>query len=141
MEALSVEERLKRLEKENKRLRKLIQTIVPQPGRIVEAERFVLRDASGKTRAELGLVEDEPSLQLYDASGKVRAVLRLIAGWPALWLIDASGKPRVALGVDADELRRQLAGASGKPLAALVVTGAAGIQLFDEAGNVTWRAP
>jgi hypothetical protein len=75
MDALAIEERLNRLEKENKRLMTLIEAMVtmvapggdlppaaatgvrawpPRLGRTVEAERFVLRDASGKPRAAKG---------------------------------------------------------------------------------------
>ena len=39
-------------------------------GRIVEARKFVLRDAAGRVRAELGLMRDgEPRMVLLDARG------------------------------------------------------------------------
>jgi hypothetical protein len=140
MEVLSIEERLKRLEEENKRLRLLALGVVvlsggslllaaatavrarlPQPVRIVEAERFVLRDASGKTRAVLGMDADGLGLRFYDASGKVRAVLGLIADWPRLTLSDASGKPRAWLEGTPDGAALDLTDASGKPRAELSV--------------------
>jgi hypothetical protein len=138
MEALSVEERLKRLGKENKRLRLLAWGVVvlaggslllaasgvrarpPQLGRIVEAERFVLRDASGKPRAVLGMDADEPGLWLYDAGGKPRAALAVTADRPGLALYDASGNARAALAVTA---------------------GGPALWLYDKAGNVIWAAP
>ena len=39
-------------------------------GRIVEARKFVLRDAAGRVRAELGVMRDgEPRIALLDARG------------------------------------------------------------------------
>jgi hypothetical protein len=44
----------------------------PQPNRpsTVEAQSFVLRDASGAVRGQLSVKGDKAGLELYDASGK-----------------------------------------------------------------------
>ena len=84
----------------------------------MEAERFVLRDARGRTRATLGWEADEtPRLTLHDAGGRPRAVLTVGAGGaPGLTLLDADGATvRAALVVGPD--------------------GAPGFALFDPAGK------
>lgn len=82
--------RLNRLEQENRRLRRvgaagllvlsaLVLTAQTPPAyvsRVVEAERFVVRDAKGTTRAAIGLAPDgSASLALYDRQGDSRAGL------------------------------------------------------------------
>jgi mono/diheme cytochrome c family protein len=57
------------------------------PPRVVEAERFVLRDVNGQVRAELRLVEGQPSLELFDDGGKRRLRFGL----------DSDGSARVLL--------------------------------------------
>lgn len=76
----------------------------PQPARVVEAQEFVVRDASGKVRARLGMLDTATAaLSLYDAAENVRA--RLVVGdRPALMLADAArsgpyARWRLALGV------------------------------------------
>lgn len=72
-------------------------------GRTVEAERFVLKDASGRVRASLGLIEGNTMLTLYGPQGSkmkgVAAELGVGQNGPFLWLID--GVPRASLGLDA----------------------------------------
>lgn len=77
----SILRRLERLEKQNRRLKAigaalliLISTILfmgqTGPNRTVEAERFVLKDAQGIARGELGMDSvDRPTLTLRDATG------------------------------------------------------------------------
>ncbi|MCH7824998.1 MAG: hypothetical protein IH849_09375 [Acidobacteria bacterium] len=43
----------------------------------VEAETFVLNDASGVRRAEMSMVLDQPTVTLYDANGQIRGAFRL----------------------------------------------------------------
>jgi len=63
-------------------------------GRVVEAERFVLKDASGRTRVELTVLGDgSPTLGLFDRNGLPRALLGLAPdGTPALALL-GRGEP------------------------------------------------
>jgi hypothetical protein len=47
-------------------------------GRVVEAERFVLKDTSARVRVELTVLEDgSPTLGLFDRNGVPRALLGL----------------------------------------------------------------
>ncbi|MBI1913441.1 MAG: hypothetical protein HYS12_01595 [Planctomycetes bacterium] len=72
--------------------------------KVIEAEKFVLRDSSGKVRAELGdLGHDSIGLRLFDGEGRERAVL-LVAkdGAVGLQLSDDTGFPRAMLGLDPD---------------------------------------
>jgi hypothetical protein len=150
MDALAIEERLNRLEKENKRLRLLalgvvvlaggslllaaatgVRALVARPGRIVEAEGFVLRDASGKTRAALVMTAAWPGLALDDASGKPGAALQDLAGGPSLTLQDSQGFQAV---IGHAALHTPSTGEQS-------TTSAASIHLFDKAGNVIWAAP
>src|SRR5262249_20631281 len=95
-------------------------------GRTVEAERFILRDAAGRTRAEL-MVDGEQSVALRfkdadgmprltvgtengaalivlnEAGGKLRAgLVSLPHGAPGLNLYDTTGKPRAELSLNRD---------------------------------------
>jgi hypothetical protein len=75
-------ERLAALEKQNRRLRRAGALILAGVGvvvltgqvlpknRTVEAERFVLTDANGKSRAELSLDHNSAQLALYDQEGR-----------------------------------------------------------------------
>jgi hypothetical protein len=68
--------------------------------RVVEAERFVVRDARGRARAELGCGRDGVTrLRLRDEAGVVRASLSQGEhGGAELVLRDAAGRERVCVG-------------------------------------------
>ncbi len=81
-----MEERLNRLERENRRLKRaggvvlgviaallLMGHVVGE--KVVEAERFVLLDSSGQPRAVLAVAKGGSGLYLYDNKGKLRAGL------------------------------------------------------------------
>ncbi len=85
------------------------------PSHVVEAERFVLRDPSGRIGAILGWERDDVHLALHDAAGRPRVVLGL-GGGPGLSLLDPDGRTvRAALVIGPD--------------------GAPGLALFDPAGK------
>jgi hypothetical protein len=133
----SVTVRLDRLERENRRWRRLAlaswlviaavgllgqsappSTRPPSASRVIEGERFVLRDAGGRVGATLAWEpSDTPRLALHDPAGKPRAVLNVaVGGSPGLTLLDADGQTtRAALVVGPD--------------------GAPGLALFDPAGK------
>jgi len=115
-------------------------------GRVVEAQKFLLKDATGRVRAEIGptesdkeialrfrdavglprvtvgLQEETSLLVLSDKTGRPRAGLVTLAqGAPAFTLYDTTGRPRVELG-----LARE-----GDPHAALL----------DARGGPAWKAP
>jgi mono/diheme cytochrome c family protein len=70
----------------------------PDGAKVVDAEKFILRGADGKPRAELGLQADRPSLALFDEKGHCRARLAVAADGSAnLSLHDRDGQRRAAL--------------------------------------------
>jgi len=72
-------------------------------GKVVEAEKFVLRDAEGKVRAELGFRDGEPGLVLRDGQGKPRTRLAVLAdGSSSITLYDKEGTGRAVLRVKPD---------------------------------------
>jgi hypothetical protein len=68
----------------------------------VEAQGFILKDANGHVRAELGLTGSSPSLKFKDESGSALVTLALNAdapGGPLLLLSDPQHHASVALSV------------------------------------------
>jgi hypothetical protein len=136
--------------------------------KLVEAEKFLLRDANGMPRAMLAT---QPSgataLVLSDKSGTLRASLNVTpSGSPSLDLYDRKGKSRIVFGVQEDsrpllvfydeneksrvdlEVRQDgtpalaLSNQSGRPKVAMEVRkdGRARVALFDELPNGPARA-
>jgi hypothetical protein len=107
----------------------------------IRANRFILEDDNGKTRAmlivdkdgsalalydengkpgaSLSLFKKGPMLELYAENGKSRAVLTMIEGWPGLTLHDEKGNRRVLLGMLKDGPGLLLNDENGKPRAKL----------------------
>jgi hypothetical protein len=136
----------------------------PAPTRaVVEAERFVLRDASGVARASLSMARDgEPLFLLLDRDGAARAALapshlvlageepgtavKLLVnrgGTPAL-RVEKAGRLRAILGMAGDgTLALGFYGEDGQGRALLDVAanGAPGLTLFNPGGKVVWSAP
>jgi hypothetical protein len=185
-----VEGRLGRLERENRRWRRLATTAMAlvvvalmgqalssaiakghdSPGSrpnllpsVIEAQQFVLRDASGVARAHLRMGADgTPALLFLDRDGTPRTVLapshlvlsgeepgtaaQLVVnrgGTPAL-RIEKLGRLRAVLGMASDgTLALGFYGEDGKGRALLDVgaAGAAGLTLFTPGGKVAWSAP
>jgi hypothetical protein len=134
----SIEERLERLEKQNRWLRMLVLALIflagggvmlsvvsgvraqaPAWKRTVEAGKFVLRDSSGKTRAMLGMIPTGPVLRMYDTSGTPRAALSVSEVGAGLGLYDTSGQMRAVLDMFAGNQNLTLLDASGAQLARL----------------------
>lgn len=107
--------------------------------KIFDAERFIVRGDDGKERASLALSNGVPMFVLRDASNKVRAALGLdSAGVPSLALQDQNGQQRVLLALGSDGtpgvvLRDQ----AGRQRAGLTVAadGSPGLGIFDASGN------
>ncbi len=115
MEALV--QRLNRMERENHRWKWLVavtlavlgvgvvlgQTTPRRVGKVLEAERFVLRDADGKNRAELGVMDGASILFLNDKDGKPGVALSVLPDGPRMvTLLDKNGKTRSVLTARAD---------------------------------------
>lgn len=94
-------ERLHRLERENRRWKRAggvalaVTAAVMLMGqatssKVIEAERFVLRDSQGRNRGGLRvLTDDRPLLQLADEHGRPRAELAVLSNnTPALYFYD-----------------------------------------------------
>jgi hypothetical protein len=75
------------------------------PAKVIEAERFVLRDSRGHIRAELGEGDAHSiALKLYDGQGRCRIELVVASdGASGLQFWDEQGTPRVILALDADQ--------------------------------------
>jgi hypothetical protein len=72
-------------------------------GKVIEAERFVLRDTNGRSRAELGFVDDASVLLLNDKDGKPGVALSVFPNGPRrLSLLDRNGNTRSVLTARAD---------------------------------------
>lgn len=93
-------------------------------GKVIEAEQFILRDASGRVRAELRSSRGGPAgLVLEDSAGRVRAAFTLAAdSTPGLLFLDRTGNPRVTF---------QLQAPGDAPI----------LWLADKNGKVIWKAP
>jgi len=103
--------RLDRLENENRRYKRVATLLLVavgsvflmaqvQPKRVVEAEAFVLKDETGKTRAWLGMAKDGAGFTIQP-DGKVEQHEATESG-PILQFLDKDGKMRVLLGVKRD---------------------------------------
>lgn len=97
-------QRLEKVEKQNRTLKRLVLIMALSVGaivtmgqarpaaRTVEAEQFVVKDPQGLVRATLGFLRGAPLLNLYDKAGVVRESLMVGAnGVPGLSLFDAAG--------------------------------------------------
>ena len=152
---MTVEERLARLERENRWLRRgggvalaAIATVLlvgqagSKPLADLEARSLTIKDASGR---ETLTIEPPLGLQLRDNTGKVRARLGLDGvGAPHLSLYDDQGKGSVGLHMTKDSAAMALFDGSGAIRAHLQVDRDAGTPSLifrDPAGEVTWQAP
>jgi hypothetical protein len=71
--------------------------------KVVEAERFVLRDSQGKMRAEWTLEDGDIVQIFYDEKGKPRLEMGVAANDSVgLMLLDQEGHPRLDLSLDQD---------------------------------------
>jgi hypothetical protein len=72
-------------------------------GKVVEAQRFILRDADGNSRAELALVDGISFLLLNDADGKPGVALSVHPDGPRrVSLLDKNGQARSVLTAQVD---------------------------------------
>lgn len=140
----AVLERLDRFERQNRRLKQAALAVLilfaaafmmgqARPTRTTEANKFVLRDADGRVRAELSMFADRPTLTFRDAKGFPVAS---IAGAddPFLTLNRAGSNEQVELLSSKDHYGLALYGKTVR--AGLAVTkGSPGLDIFDEAGK------
>ena len=98
---MEIEERLERLEKQSQRMKlvgggalvvaaALIVMTCATPGpKILETEKIIIRDSSGKHRGMFGMADDGPGLAFYDENGKQRAWFGVDKDGASLELYDA----------------------------------------------------
>jgi hypothetical protein len=155
---MTTEQRLARLERENRWMRRLGAVAVAVAAavflvgqgkdkpRVVEAQKFVLRDSEGKSRAELSLRErGGVGLDLRDGAGTPRASLLLLRpDAPMLALRDGSGRSRLVLSA-ADEGATDMlikdARGNARVLLGVSHRGSGGIEVYAPNGTVIWKAP
>lgn len=108
----AVIDRLEKLENQNRRLKQIGAVVLvlavsfllmgqAAPKKTVEANEFVLKDASGRVRGQLLMRLLGPDLTLFDENGTPLAGLGASAYGPGLYLNDEKGKTRALLGDDA----------------------------------------
>ena len=128
----------------------------------VRANRFILEDENGKTRAELSMEEDGPCLHLLGENGNVclgltvgkdgpclmlrdengSAYLSVLKEGTTLWLSDKNGKSRAGFAVLEEWTGLGLCDENGNKRAGLSVDkDGPDLHLFDRNSRPIWRAP
>lgn len=127
-ELQSIIERLGELEKQNRRMKQagvaglvlacLLLTLgVAGPDRVIEAEKFILKDSSGKTRAVLSNDATGTDLRFLDEKGTQRLSVGMYAGNPNITMFNSDSKQVATLASDMTGSELWLGeGAFGKPL-------------------------
>lgn len=150
LELRGIISRLEKLENENRRLKKIgaalsvLAAVILAMGqapssRTIEAEKFVLKDATRNARAVLGMFLGEPTLTLSDAKGQQQVLLEG-GDHPVISLSRTGGKEQVTL-----MATEELYGLAvyGEPKGAIngtrvglgVWKGVPGLTLYDGSGN------
>ncbi len=124
---MNLEQRLARLERGNRRMKRIGALVLVVAAAVVlsgaamrkyrhlEVGSLTLKDKAGNTRVYIGTDEDgSVSLSLKDKAGKTRALLDVARNGSALWLSDKDGEDRVMLST---------------------ITGWPQLVFFDKAGN------
>lgn len=179
----TLEQRLERLERENRRLKRawlaalaVIVALVlvgtgpspPEPTKVIEAEKLVLRDTVGTIRAVLGPGElgglyhltlfdmngkelvglgtalDQAVLLFNDSHRKTRAEIRVLHGTPTLTLYDETGKSRAWLGIAPDgsaALRLYAPDGITRGVMRVGANAVPALGLLERDGKVIWSAP
>jgi hypothetical protein len=112
---------------------------------VVSAQRFVVQDAGGHVRAEMGVNGgNEPVLRLNNAAGKERVLMGLRPdGTIEMRLTDHRHEHRASLFLNGDGWPALVLSAPDGRSLVRVDTGSEGgsIGLFDADGRRTWSAP
>jgi hypothetical protein len=158
---MTSEERLERLEKElaltKRRIRRLLQGVVclfvagcvfavllstmgsakAQGEKVIRANKFILEDQNGKSRAFLSMNNGGPRLMMTDQNGKVRVALAILQDiMPSLGLRDENEKSRIQLYEIGEVSFLDLKDQNEKKRASLsVVDGMPGLSLFGQNGK------
>ena len=108
----------------------------PVPEMEVRAKHFVLVDSKGKDRASL-VADDAGSvfLVMFDAAGKTRVNLSVGNDGPSLVFYDGSSRARTIIG------STTLVGSHVNENGIAEIAPPSSIVLFDKAGKLLWRQP
>ena len=108
----------------------------PVPETEVRSKHFVLVDSKGKDRASL-VADDAGSvfLVMFDAAGKTRANLSVGNDGPSLVFYDASSRARTIIG------STTLVGSHVNENGIAEIAPPSSIVLFDKTGKLLWRQP
>jgi hypothetical protein len=121
------------------------EALTPKTERVIEAQKFVLKDSQGRVRAELSTERDEaPKLWLFDESNHRRAEFSLLAnGTPGVRFLDKDQKIRAALELVDGKAVLNLRDSESHHRAELVVTASGDpyLQLRDKDGKTFWTSP
>ncbi len=151
--AANLEERIQRIERQNRRFKQLtcaalvalgvlvLMGQAPVKGRTVEAETIILKDADGKVRARMETKAQGVLLRLFDKNEQRREELMVGDKGAYITLGDSTGRPRMMFGVhgegDDDEASLAMNGKDGKSGTELrAAVGASGLKILDTQGNV-----
>ena len=109
---MDLEQRLARLERANRRMKRIGTLVVVVAAAVVLSgaadgkdlpdlvvRSLTLKDKDGKTRARLAMVYESPHLDLFDKDGKRRVMLSAIHDRADLVFFAKDGKSRVSLGL------------------------------------------
>jgi hypothetical protein len=131
--------RLERVENESRRLKVVVIVIVliavvfvsagaQKEPRVVEAEKFILRDSHGQARLTIGT----PSVAGF--------AIEMGPDDPAIWLTDQKGTDRAVLTLDG----LRFANDHAKPLVEIrsdTRPGRSGLRVYGPDGTISWSAP
>ncbi len=137
--------RLEKVEKENRRLKRIVAVgsllaavllIMGQarPRRTIEAEKFVLKDANGSSRAQLGMDSNGPTLSLQDANG-VPLVALSGGDYSFLTLFRTGSKEQVTMSANKEFYGMVLYDEKSHRAGLAVWKGIPGLTLYDEKGT------
>ncbi len=157
-EGQTVEQRLARLEGENRRLTlmgvvalvlggaALLWGLVQMTSKTVEARAFILRDSTGGKRAEIAVsAEGLGGLWLYDKTGKFRATFTVSpAGGPGIVFYDDSGRNRAEYALLPDNSPGIALSEEGGIASVGIIVARDGLphfRLVDKAGKVLVNVP
>jgi len=112
-------------------------------GQVIEAQQFVLVDAQGKPRAELGLARNgDTQLTLKDRTGSSRIELTVGSSTgPALHLKNAAGTTMVVIDLKEEHPRLVMHDKTGKPRMVLVVDEKPALEFTNASGALLARMP
>jgi hypothetical protein len=110
--------------------------------RVLEAEEFVLKDASGRQLAALHGQGGTPQFTLYDADGNPKLSITVAKdGTAAIVLGDAAGRNKASLIVLANgQSGLSLRGGTGSAMMAVTNDKTPNVEILDQAGRVLFHA-